>query len=187
MDLEHHPLCQAHLTLIERFRGVMNLVGPGPARFHLEDCAEALRVLSAPAGRWVDLGSGAGFPGLVFAARFPAVPLDLVDSRRKRCVFLEEVLAAGLPAEHAPVDVRCARIEDLPAATWDGAMARGLAAPAQVLAWAERVLVPGGRLLLMLTAGQPLHPPEGWQVEAEYAYAIDGRERRAVLLRAPGG
>jgi len=183
VDLDQHPLCQAHLALLERFRGVMNLVGPGPVRFHLEDCAQALQGLDAPSGRWVDLGSGAGFPGLVFAARFPEVALELVDSRRKRCVFLEQVLAAGLPARHAPVHVQCTRIEDLPPGAWDGAMARALAAPEQVLAWAERVLVPAGRLFLMLTAEQPFEVPRGWRLEREHAYAIDGKARRAVLLQ----
>ncbi len=182
MKLEERPLSQVHLALLERFRASMNLVGPGEASFHFRDCAEALRVIDAPTGRWVDLGSGAGFPGLVFAAMFPRIPLDLVDSRRKRCVFLEQVVAEGRAPEDAPVTVRCARIEALPEHAWDGAMARALAPPVQVLAWADLLLRPDGRLVLLLNAGQEIDTA-GWRIEARHDYTVDGKARCALVLQ----
>lgn len=182
MNLHEHPLSRAHVALLERFRDAMNLVGPGDVRFHVDDCARALEGLD-PLGRWADLGSGAGFPGIPFAAMFPDVALDLVDSRRKRCVFLEEVLAAGLPVGHAPVRVLCERLETLPPASYDGLVARALAPPSQVVAWAERLLVPGGRLLLMLQPDQEV--PGGWAVEADRTYEVGDKVRRSTILRRP--
>jgi len=179
-DLHEHPLVRAHVALLERFRDAMNLVGPGDVRFHVDDCARALDGL-APTGRWADLGSGAGFPGIPFAALFPNTALDLVDSRRKRCVFLEEVLAAGLPAGHAPVRVVCERLETLPAASYDGVTARALAPPDQVAAWADRLLVPGGRLVAMLQPDQQL--PAGSIVESDRTYEVGGKTRRVVVTR----
>ena len=50
---------RVHQTLLERWRGAMNLVGPGDAEHHFVDSAGAVTGLEA-VGRWVDLGSGAG-------------------------------------------------------------------------------------------------------------------------------
>lgn len=80
-------LAETHRRVLEQWRGAMNLVGPGPIAPHFADSEAALAGLD-PVGRWVDLGSGAGFPGLVLAAMYPSVAVDLVDSRKKRCVFL---------------------------------------------------------------------------------------------------
>jgi hypothetical protein len=104
--------------LIERFRGQMNLIGRGDATVHFEDSAKGLSGLS-PTGRWADLGSGAGFPGVMFAALYPDVTLELVDSRMKRTIFLDKVVAEG-GAENTTV--KCCRVETLPADSYDGVM-----------------------------------------------------------------
>jgi 16S rRNA (guanine527-N7)-methyltransferase len=174
-------LLETHRALLERFRKTMNLVGPGPLDLHYRDCAEALVGLE-PQGHWVDLGSGAGFPGIVFAATFPEVSLDLVDSRQKRCVFLEQVLAEGLEPDHAPVRVLCERLEHLPPEYWDGALARALAPPEKVLDHAGRLLKPGGHLLLMLQEHQPIPVTQEYAVKRQHAYTVKGRRRLAVLF-----
>ncbi len=174
-------LLSTHRRLLERFRKSMNLVGPGDLDLHYADCAGALSVLE-PAGTWADLGSGAGFPGIPFAARFPEVALDLVDSRQKRCVFLEHVLAEGRASGLAPVRVVCRRIEDL-APGYDGVLARALAPPPAVLAHAARLLRPGGRVLLMMQRDQPLPEDPRFEVLVEHPYRAGGKERRVVLAR----
>ena len=84
-------LLKTHQTLLEKYRRSMNLVGPGPISFHYEDATLALAPVQAH-GHWADMGTGAGFPGIVFGHLFPDVSLDLVDSRQKRCWFLNQVL-----------------------------------------------------------------------------------------------
>lgn len=176
-------LLAAHRDLLERRRGLMNLVGPGPVDAHYEDAERGLAGLELN-GRWADLGSGAGFPGIVAAAHFPAVALDLVESREKRSTFLEAVLGAAreaLQARPAPLRVVRGRVEDLPVGVYDGVMARAFAPPAEVAVHAARLLVPGGRLLLFLQQDQA--GPDGWFVEREVAYTLEGRGRRTLLLR----
>src|SRR5688500_5461480 len=126
----------------------MNLVGPGDVGDHYEDAERALAGLE-PYGHWADLGTGAGFPGIVFAARFPHVRLDLVDSRRKRCSFVEQVLAeAHVPADR--VRVLCTRFEELEPAAYDGILSRAFAPPVEVLDHADRLLGETGMLVLFL-------------------------------------
>jgi 16S rRNA (guanine527-N7)-methyltransferase len=173
-------LITVHRDLLGRWRGAMNLIGPGPIEEHVLDAELGLRAVQ-PHGTWADLGSGAGFPGIAFAARFPNVHLDLVDSRSKRCAFLREVVArAGAAAAH--VRVLRARVEDLPAATYDGILARAFATPAVTLEHAARLLRPGGRALLFLSETTELPPHPRFAVFHVEHYALDGKARKTVEL-----
>jgi len=59
-------------------------------RRHIADSAQLLaHVLLEPLGPWLDLGTGAGFPGLVIAALRPDWDVRLVESRKKRAEWLE--------------------------------------------------------------------------------------------------
>lgn len=167
-----------HRTLLARYRTVMNLVGPGPIGVHFDDCADALAGLDA-SGRWVDLGSGAGFPGLVLAARHPDAHVQLVDSRAKRCAFLEQVVGeAGAEG----VTITCDRVETLPSHSYDGITARAFAPPADVLAHAARLLVPGGQVVLFLQDDTVVDVPPTFSVVRETPYVGDGRRRRSLTL-----
>ena len=78
---------------------------------HFADSAQILR-LAPGAGVWLDLGSGAGFPGLVIAilqANHANFRMHLVESTAKKCAFLTEVTRAT----SAPVEIHCMRIEEL--------------------------------------------------------------------------
>ncbi len=92
-----------------------NLVGPSALDQlwcrHFADSAQLLS-LAPDARLWLDLGSGAGFPGLVVAiiqAGTPHFRMHLVESNRKKCAFLAEVARQT----GAPVDIHAMRIEDL--------------------------------------------------------------------------
>jgi 16S rRNA (guanine527-N7)-methyltransferase len=102
-------------SMLADWSGRMNLVGPSALDAfwlrHAYDSAQLLALASA-ARRWVDIGPGAGFPGVVLAILLkerPGAVVHLVESMTKRCRFLEAVVAAlGLPAE-----LHNARAEDL--------------------------------------------------------------------------
>lgn len=174
-------LRDVHRDLLERWRHITNLVGPGPVDEHFQDCERALGWLR-PSGRWVDLGSGAGFPGLVLAAMAPQVNLDLVDSRSRRCAFLERVL---VEAQVAPdrVRVRCERVEQLPDAAWDGLVARAFAPPEAVLEHAARLLRPGGTVVLFLQEDATVPEDDRYDVFHVEHYTVGGKARKAAGLR----
>jgi len=81
-------------------------------RRHMLDSFQLTERAPARARRWVDLGSGGGFPGLVVAILLkdrPGMTVHLIDSDTRKCAFLRHVaLETG-----APVTVHRARIEDL--------------------------------------------------------------------------
>lgn len=65
---------------------------------HVADSAQLLDLADDPPGPWLDLGTGAGFPGLVVAAMRPELEVILVESRRKRIEWLERMAQVlGLP------------------------------------------------------------------------------------------
>ena len=101
--------------------------------------------------RFLDIGSGAGFPGLVIAAAINA-QVTLVEARRKRATFLSEaVVEMGL----RNVRVECVRAESLDvSAGFDLVTARAVGNPAGILKVAGRALHPGGVLMLYVSAAQ---------------------------------
>ena len=114
---------------------------------HLADSLAGLEVEGvAGAHEAVDLGSGAGLPGLVLAVALPETGFALVESRREKCAYIAS-LAAALRLGNA--GVRCTRAE-----SWregigrhDLALARALAPQAVVLEYAAPLLREGGRLV----------------------------------------
>ncbi|MBI3439465.1 MAG: 16S rRNA (guanine(527)-N(7))-methyltransferase RsmG [Proteobacteria bacterium] len=135
---------EAHRRALEDWSGRMNLVGPKELdtfwRRHAFDSAQ-LVALAPQAKRWVDLGSGAGFPGLVvaaFVANEPGTSVHLVESTGKKAAFLRAVAeVAGLP-----VRVFNQRIEDFGAGDgpYDVVTARALAPLNRLIPYAKPIL-----------------------------------------------
>lgn len=111
---------------------------------HLLNCAVVDELLPEH-GELVDIGSGAGLPGLVLAMLRPSLRVLLVESMLRRCVFLEECVDR-LDLENVRV-VR-ARAEDLAGKIRaDIATARAVAPLDRLAGWAAVLLRPGGELL----------------------------------------
>jgi 16S rRNA (guanine(527)-N(7))-methyltransferase RsmG len=162
-----------HRALLEKWRGAMDLVGPGPLDLHFDDSRAAVEGLAAR-GRWADLGSGAGFPGVALATAFPDAHVLLVESREKRAQFLEALVAELAVPNLA---VHHGRAEDL-APGFDGVISRAMAAPAVVLTHAAR-LAP--RAVLLLTDRQSVDL-SGWRIEEDRTYELAGKRRRRLVL-----
>ena len=94
-----------YADLLARWQRVKNLVAPATLDAvwtrHIADSAQ-IAALAPDASRWVDIGSGAGFPGLVVAimlAGRPGAHVDLVEANARKCAFLREAArACGAPA-----------------------------------------------------------------------------------------
>jgi len=129
---------------------------------HLLNCAVVSELLPER-GVLVDIGSGAGLPGVVLAMLRPSLQVILLEPLLRRSVFLEECVAElGL----SNATVLRARAEDEAAASIkaDIATARAVAPLDRLAGWAARLLRPGGELLAIkgqsadeeLAAAQPV-------------------------------
>lgn len=111
-----------HLLHLARWKELTSLVGPGAEselieRHYAESVAGVLSACGSPSCA-VDLGSGAGFPGLVLAAIFPRCQVHLFEPRQRKAAFLRQ---AALRMGLAQVTVHELRVEDLGPATPAGA------------------------------------------------------------------
>ena len=139
---------EIYAELLEKWQRAFNLIGDSTVdQLWIRHFADSLQVSEAvpEARNWLDLGSGAGFPGLVIAIKYAAEPgarVHLIESNRRKCAFLQE---AARKTE-APAIVHCGRIEEvLPTLneTIDAVSARALAPLPELLAYAEKFLDQG--------------------------------------------
>jgi 16S rRNA (guanine527-N7)-methyltransferase len=132
---------------LRRWQAIKNLVGPGTLDHiwdrHIVDSLQLLK-LAPTAKTWLDLGSGAGFPGLVLAiAGYErGLQVDLVESNSRKCAFLRHI--ARLTGARAKVHE--ARLETvIPGfvGKTDIVSARALASLAKLVEWTEPLLKTG--------------------------------------------
>jgi 16S rRNA (guanine527-N7)-methyltransferase len=135
------------------------------------------------AERWVDVGSGAGAPGLVLALLWPGLALDLVEPLGKRVAFLRS--AAGSFPEVGKIGITDSRSEVVAAGSYDVALSRATFSPQE---WLEE----GARLanqqvwVLLARAEPPVLP--GWRLarQVDYTWPLTGVPRQALgFERAP--
>ncbi|HLW28974.1 MAG TPA: 16S rRNA (guanine(527)-N(7))-methyltransferase RsmG [Kiloniellales bacterium] len=182
---------EIYAQLLERWNRSINLVGRDSLRDlwrrHFLDSAQLMAFLpKAPTDeplRVVDMGSGAGFPGLVLSL-LGAGQVHLVESDRRKCAFLREVArSTGARVQVHPV--RLEQIEDL---TADVVTARALAPLDRLLDYAERLLRPQGVCLFL--KGRSVEK-ELANLPAQHAQMIESFPSRAsregVILKIGGG
>ncbi len=164
---EEHPAAVAcfgpRLDLAVRYAHVLltdgvvrGLIGPREsARIwerHLLNCAVVCELIPRDA-RVIDVGSGAGLPGLVFAIARPDLSVVLVEPLARRAAFLEEV-ASMLGLRDTTV-VRARAEECVPkrgaprVAPTEIVTARAVASLDRLVAWCLPLVAPGGRLLAL--------------------------------------
>ncbi|MGH2726650.1 MAG: 16S rRNA (guanine(527)-N(7))-methyltransferase RsmG [Actinomycetota bacterium] len=138
----------------------LGLVAPGDRRSIVQrHTADSLLFAfarpPAPGERWADVGSGAGFPGLVLAICYPATSFTLVEPNSRRAGFLElQVTALGLV--NASVEAR--RSQEL-GSGFDVAVARALENPAAAILTLQSLVRPGGAAIV--AAGSSEARPDG--------------------------
>lgn len=158
---------------LERWNKRLGLVGTKHIRQIIpQHIADSLSVLQAlPGGRILDLGTGAGLPGLPLAIVDSSRHYVLIDRSERRLAFVRHVVAR-LGLGH--VRVCCARAEELPAQMGDGVVARALIPPVQTLKLAAPLVSPGGRILLMQARETPAPAPPGFEPPTTVAAEVPG-------------
>ena len=131
----------------------LNLVAAGDRAHvherHVDECAAIGRALvPLPAGRWLDLGTGGGLPGLVLALQHPGVRWVLLDATRRKMEAVRE-FARELGLRN--VEVAVGRAEALARGplrgSFDGVVSRAVARLVVLAELARGFLCPGGRLV----------------------------------------
>ncbi len=188
---------RGYYEYLEEVNRVMNLTAisgeQDVARLHFLDCAALLALADLEGKSLIDVGSGAGFPGLVLKIARPRLDLTLLDSLDKRVRFLRE-LCGRLGLE----DVNCvhARAEEAPPAlreAFDIATARAVARLNLLGELCLPFVKPGGLFIAMKGPDPEEEIREakrglallGGRVEKVEKYPIPGTDavHSAVLIR----
>lgn len=155
----------SYAALLADWQSRMNLVGPSTLPLiwerHFTDSAQLLP-LSGHGKSWLDIGAGAGFPGLVVAILDPEASITLVESVGKKCRFLSEVVETLGLQRRAIIENR--RIETLPRQKFDIVTARALANLYQLFDWGLAYAGSGTKWIL----------PKGMRVMEEIEFAERG-------------
>ena len=192
LDLEIDSLAQQklldYLALLQKWNKVFNLTSiRNPEQMISHHLLDSLAVLPHlwPA-RWLDVGCGAGLPGLILAIAKPEWTFTLVDSNSKKTSFVQQaVLELGL----LNVEVICARVEDLASEEkFDGIISRAFAETLNFVTLTRNLLaVKGGWVAMKGTPDQELQRLSGdIAVERIIPLKIPGLDaaRCLVLLKA---
>lgn len=143
---------KTYADLLGKWQRAINLVSRDSMgdlwRRHMLDSAQLFPLLPSGARRLVDLGSGAGFPGMVLAIL--GVPeVHLVESDARKCAFLREVSRIVGVSPH----IHTRRLEIMHAIKADVVTARALAPLSDLLQLAERFLEPHSICLFLKGRG----------------------------------
>ncbi|SPF79449.1 16S rRNA (guanine(527)-N(7))-methyltransferase RsmG [Pseudoprimorskyibacter insulae] len=152
-------------TLARKWTRKINLVSPSTVsdlwRRHIVDSAQVFHVKQNPGAIWLDIGSGAGFPGLVCAVLAkelsPATEFHLIESDQRKCAFLRTVKRElGLKAT-----IWAQRIEAVETINANVVSARALADLDTLLSFADHHMAESGVALFQ--------KGETWEKEVEAA------------------
>jgi 16S rRNA (guanine527-N7)-methyltransferase len=198
--------------LLRRWQTAVNLVAPSTldAIWHRHFADSAQLVALAPSARaWVDLGSGAGFPGLIVAillAGDPSPPdgalselrskevgpprLTLIESNARKCAFLREVVRETQIAGSLSVDILSTRIET---ATTQGSLQPPDVVSARAVAPLDKLFALAAPLFASSTVGLFLKGRDAaaelqaaeklWNFQSELVPSRTERDARIVVVR----
>lgn len=191
LGLELQPAVQerllAYLELLQKWNRVYNLTAIRREQWVSHHLLDSLAVLPHLWGKhWLDVGCGAGLPGIVLAIARPEWQFTLVDSNSKKTSFVQQAII-DLKLENAAVC--CTRVESWQVSDkFDGIISRAFANIADFVTATRHLLAPEGRWAAM--KGDPAQEltgvPEAVVVEKTIPLKIPGLEaaRCLVVLKA---
>lgn len=182
-------------ALLQKWQKTINLVAPSTLNQiwhrHFADSAQILAIAPPKPQNWVDLGSGAGFPGLVIAillAENGAAAqkrVTLVESDSRKAAFLREVARAVA----LPVDIVAQRIEvastRIRVATVDVVSARALAPLDKLLELTQPLMQPATTALFLKGRDVSREVQDAeikWKFEIELTQSLTDPDARIVRI-----
>ena len=151
---------------------------------HFGESMYASKLLPVENCRLADVGTGAGFPGLALKIACPGIHLALIESNKKKCAFLSEVVRA---LEFTEVEIRAERFEQIrPEEVLANVItSRAVGEFKQLLRWSTTALVRRGHLMLWVGAGDSTRiantPAWTWRP----AVRVPDSQRRFILMGRP--
>lgn len=178
-----------YLALLQKWNRVYNLTAVRePQRMvseHLLDCLAVAPYIGE--NKVLDVGSGAGLPGIPLAIALPRAHVTVLDSNHKKAAFLQQAVTE---LKLANVAVACERVESWkPASAFEVVISRAFSDLGEFATLAGRRVAAGGHLAAM----KGVHPydeiaqlPPGWQVRQVLPLAVPGlRAQRHLVLMQP--
>lgn len=177
-----------YLGLIAKWNRVHNLTAiREPEQMIAQHLLDSLAILPAVHGATLlDVGTGAGLPGIPLAVARPGLAVTLLDSNQKKISFLRQVKGELALAN---VEVAGGRVEAFrPAAGFDIVVSRAFAELAEFAALAGHLVAAGGRMLAMkgiCPTREIARLPVGFAVDSVLPLRVPqlGAERHLVILR----
>lgn len=172
---EQHKLL-GYLALLRKWNKVYNLTAIRDEQqmvsHHLLDSLAVMPYLWA--GRWLDVGCGAGLPGIVLAIMRPNWQFTLLDSNSKKTSFVQQAI---IELELHNASVHCARVEDWkPTERFDGIISRAFSELGNFLRSTRHLVAQQGRWAAM--KGAPENELAGVPAEC--------RVEQVISLQVPG-
>jgi 16S rRNA (guanine527-N7)-methyltransferase len=169
-----------YCALIKKWNPAVRLVGnaaPEEVAVHVVDSVALLK-LPLPERLWVDVGSGAGFPGVVLACLRPTQRILLIEPRVRRHVFLTQAIKT---LSLSKVEAVRARLEETELSEEVLMMAKALAPPLEFL---EMARCAGAAHACVMTNkdGVPTIKETPWREVARVRFQMGARPTRVNLL-----
>lgn len=181
----------AYLELLEKWNRVYNLTAiRDPKKMvsnHLLDSMAVLPHLWQ--GKWLDVGCGAGLPGVVLAVCRPEWRFTLLDSNSKKTSFVQQAI---IELDIKNVSVNCLRVEEwTPQEKFDGIISRAFTELGEFIRVSRHLIVEGGRWAAMkgLPEQELAGVPEGCRVDQVIPLQVPGLQaaRSLVIASCKGG
>lgn len=179
-----------HVRLLLAWTSAINLTAirdpAAVALAHVVDSLTAVSILrERDVDRFLDLGSGGGYPGLPIAAALPARRAVLLEPIRKKSAFLSTVASAvglGATVEAAPVRAEALGADERHRGRWPAVTARAVAGLGELVELAFPVLEPGG----MLVAWKRGDLEREWAAGERAMAAMGGGTLELLPVEVPG-
>ena len=186
---ETHDTLAIYAQMIRKWNPAINLISKTDIgnlyERHLLDSLQILENPNVPSGKWVDLGSGGGLPGIVVAIDAKVKSVDralvLIESDQRKATFLREVIRQlDLRAE-----VIVSRIESVQPMYASVVSARALAPIADLCAFADRHLADGGMAVFHKGENRALELAEArnmWHFELTERQSVTNEDAAVLYL-----
>jgi 16S rRNA (guanine527-N7)-methyltransferase len=148
LDEKTQEQLHKYFNELQKFNKVVNLISPKTVvhadAVHFADSILAARIISKKVNKSVylyDIGSGNGFPGLIYSILYPDQKIALIDSDERKCEFMKHIVdSLGL----TNTVVQNKKVELIPSNTIEQAMCRGFAPLPKALLTLRKPVKKGG-------------------------------------------